>query len=131
MVLWSISIAVGMTVAALCIPLNQLLAKMVSRAVVWLLPLVEEMAKTTAALLIQGTVPLVHLGFGLAELTYDVIWLRGSIGPGALVTVLGHLVLGLVTLIIYRAFGSWAAAVGAAVTLHVIWNWLVWRVSNQ
>ncbi len=131
MVLWALSLAVGLGAALLCAPINRFLAKCFHRAVVWLLPVVEETVKTGAAVLLSVSVPLVHLGFGIAELAFDVLTGKSGASFGLVAAAAVHWVFGLVTVAMFQALDSVVLAVLAAATIHGLWNLIAWQGSNN
>lgn len=99
----------------------QLVGQSGSRVIIVLVaPVMEEIAKTGAALLFNTSVFLTHLVFGVAELAADSRRGRG-IWPGLAALVL-HGVLGLITAWLYRVYASPPVALAAATVLHVFWN---------
>lgn len=84
-------------------------------------PVVEEIAKTGAALFFNTDIFLSHVIFGGVELLLDT--LRGS-GPWpGLVALALHSVLGFVVAWLYQVGASIFIAVFLAVLLHVLWNY--------
>ncbi len=91
-------------------------------AVAALVPLVEEAAKTGAALVIGAPILATHVVFGLIEAGYDIIkpsrfgLLAGFVG------LVGHLAFGLMAGLVYGRLGSGPAAVAAATLAHIFFN---------
>ncbi|MHB0884389.1 MAG: hypothetical protein ACYC6V_08105 [Bacillota bacterium] len=91
-------------------------------AVAALVPLVEETAKTGAALIIGAPILATHVVFGLIEAGYDVSK-RSPFGLLAgFVGLVGHLGFGLTAGWVYGRFGSGPAAVAAATLVHIFFN---------
>ncbi len=96
------------------------------RALVFGTPLLEELCKTGAALLMGAPVLAVHFLFGTVEALVDLLpaGRRGSLRAGA-VSLLGHLFFGAVTMGVAGLAGSWWIGMAAAAVLHMGWNSLV------
>lgn len=93
-----------------------------SRLVIILLaPVVEEAAKTGAALLFNAGIFYTHVVFGSLELIMDTLRRRG-VWPGLAALAL-HSILGFATQWLYRLYGSLALALAVAVLLHAAWNY--------
>jgi len=90
-------------------------------------PLVEEAAKSGAAVLTGSSLVLTHGAFGLIEGIYDA-WGGGAKAvPAALVSLFGHLFYGYVAYLTWRKQGVFWAAVLAGYVVHMLWNLTVLR----
>lgn len=87
---------------------------------VWASPLVEEAAKTGLALLASTSVVLSHACFGAVEAVYE-IWVKKEVGAGGMAFV-SHLLLGIVTVELYRWSNTWPGAALGAAAVHAAWN---------
>ena len=118
-----LALAAGLSAAIIALIGNRWAVRGGDRvAVAILVPLVEESAKTGAALIIGAPILATHITFGLIEAGYDVIkpsrfgLLAGFVG------LAGHLAFGLTAGSVYGRLGSGPAAVAAATLLHVFFN---------
>ncbi|MBS3975718.1 MAG: hypothetical protein KGZ75_03185 [Syntrophomonadaceae bacterium] len=117
-------ILVGSLAAALAFAVNRwLISRFGNRAILFLVPAVEEMLKTGLA--VAAAVPIwpVHLVFGLMEMAYE---LRSGVRlPGltaGLVAVAGHAAFGAVALYVTGITGFWPGGWAAATAAHLAWN---------
>ncbi|MFY9174465.1 MAG: hypothetical protein WAO24_03870 [Peptococcia bacterium] len=100
------------------------------RAVIWLIPPVEEILKTGSALLLGALLPLSHGVFGLLEAVYDyVVSPRWGFWAG-LSSIITHFLLGWATVFIYGLYHSWILSVAVATLLHILWNFIVISLMN-
>lgn len=113
----------GLTAAAAAWLINRyLVARAGERAVIWLVPPVEELLKTGLAIMLGASLPLSHGVFGLLEAVYDYLAsARWGFWAG-LSSIGSHYLLGLCTLFVYKALASWVLSIGLASLLHVLWN---------
>jgi len=111
----------GLTAAALAWSFNRyLVAKGGDRAVIWLIPPLEEILKTGAAIGIGTAVPLVHGVFGLLEAIHDY-WASPRWGFWAGLSSIGsHYFFGWATLLSYRLWGSWLLAILLVSAAHIL-----------
>ena len=102
-----------------------------TRVIVATAPLVEEAAKTGAALTVGASLVLTHGFFGLIEGVYDA-WGSGFRGISAgLVSVVGHTFYGYTTYLIWQhGRGVILALVGGHV-VHLLWNLTVMKFVVQ
>lgn len=95
------------------------------RAVIWLVPPLEEILKTGLAVLWGASMPLAHGAFGLLEAVHDYLSSpRWGLWAG-LCSIITHFLLGWVTLLSYRFYPSWILAILVSSFLHIIWNAVV------
>jgi hypothetical protein len=94
-----------------------------------LIPLVEEITKTSLALVIGSGIVLTHVVFGTIEAIYELHRDR-QIGS-AVVALVAHLFFGILTLGIFQYLGSWILAVLGTVTIHSIWNLIIIRIFTK
>jgi len=102
---------------------NRLALKVMgAREIVLLAPLIEEAAKTGAAVLTGSPLILTHGAFGLIEGVYDA-WNAGLQGLQAGVTSFaGHLFYGYITFMVMQRHHSWLYAILSGYLLHMLWN---------
>lgn len=91
-----------------------------------LVPLLEEMAKTTFALLLKTNIIGTHFVFGCIEGIYDLINSSKKIGRWAAVaSVISHSFFGIVTYFTYTKTDLSIIAIVVAWIFHSGWNWYV------
>lgn len=118
---YTISVSAGLLACALAYAANRVARRMgrVSDALV--VPLIEELLKSSIALLLGASIPLTHLVFGLVEGASELR--RAQRGKtAALLGVASHLSFGLITVVLNQAFGTMIAGVAGAVLVHMVWN---------
>ncbi|KAF1085832.1 hypothetical protein SPSYN_00561 [Sporotomaculum syntrophicum] len=93
--------------------------------IVLVAPVVEEVAKTGSALLLDTDIFLAHMVFGGAELVSDFLN-RRSLWPGLVALVL-HSILGIATAWLLGYVGV-TIAVALVVLLHGLWNYTTVRL---
>ena len=106
---------------------NKLVLKALGeRAIVALVPFIEEMGKSGAAILMQSNIFGTHLVFGVVEGVYDIVVSKAETGKlAALFSVFSHGIFGMITQVTYNRSGSFYVAVLVAWLFHSLWNWLV------
>lgn len=98
-----------------------------TKGIIILAPLVEELAKSGAAIIAGSSMVLTHGMFGLIEGVYDA-WDSGWSGLSAgLLSFLGHIFYGLVTWQVWQKHGVFWLAVIAGYVVHTLWNALVMK----
>ncbi|SET22732.1 hypothetical protein SAMN05660297_01745 [Natronincola peptidivorans] len=91
-----------------------------------LVPLLEEMAKTTFALLLKTNIIGSHFIFGCIEGIYDIFTSSKKIGKWAAVaSILSHSFFGIVTYFTYKKTNIPLIAIIVAWIFHSGWNWYV------
>lgn len=121
--------------------------------IIYIVPLVEELAKTGLAVLFNASIIMVHVSFGLIEGIYDFFYTVGeykrSCGikkanagtscqrslfnarktglSAGLVSLAGHLLYGLVTAWAFTQSGQIAVGVAGGYLVHMLWNLVVMR----
>jgi len=122
----------GLTAAAVAWLINRyLVSRGGDKAVIWLVPPLEEVLKTGSALLLGATVPLAHGVFGLLEAIHDYLASpRWGLWAG-LSSIATHYFLGLCTVLFYSLFSSWLWAIIAASLLHIFWNLIMVGVISR
>lgn len=98
------------------------------KGVVWIIPVWEEIIKTSGALLIGASVPLTHGVFGLVEAVHDSVASRRLGLWAGLASVVSHLLFGETTYYVFRMTGVWISGVTAAALLHIYLNFMVTRL---
>ncbi|MCC5911232.1 MAG: hypothetical protein JJT76_12415 [Clostridiaceae bacterium] len=91
-----------------------------------LVPLLEEIVKTTFAFLLGTSIVGVHFIFGCVEGIYDIITSSKKIGKWAAVaSILSHSFFGIVTYLTFLKTGYSFIAVLLSWIFHSGWNWYV------
>ncbi|GAB4268290.1 hypothetical protein [Thermincola ferriacetica] len=92
-----------------------------TEGIMFITPLLEETAKTLSAVLLQQSVVLVHGAFGVIEAGYDLTIKKQTSPIAALVSLLGHLFYGIITLLGFMKWGTWPGIM-LAYAAHTFWN---------
>ena len=110
---------------------GRLLLKILGKAAVPLVnPLVEELSKSSAALIWpQVGFVFVHLGFGLIESVKE--FSRPSGVTAAVLSIITHSFFGGLTAFVYRFTGSFMAAVSAAGLVHMLYNTFIYDLTQK
>lgn len=123
---------IGCLMAGLSFLLNKALLKYVGlKAVISYSPVVEEITKSLCSYYLAADILVTHVVFGVLEAGYD--WYnvpnrqRGVYA--AIVSIVGHSLFGVITLIgLYMSGSIWVAIAGAS-CVHVVWNITLIRLS--
>lgn len=97
------------------------------RGIILLVPVYEEIVKTSAALLSGAAVPLTHGVFGLVEAVHDGLTSRRLGFWAGLAGIISHWLFGQVTYLVFRTVGYWTIGIIAAALLHIYLNLLMVR----
>jgi hypothetical protein len=126
-------ITAGFLSAFFALAINTKLAKYSKRsAVTFGAPVVEEILKTSAAVVLGGSIFLSHLIFGTVEAIYDVAKKSDKKAVVAGISaVLSHTILGLVTAFASEVLKNLFAGIFVACILHIGWNSWVMKLSCQ
>lgn len=97
-------------------------------AVIWIIPILEEMTKTSMAFILGASIPLTHLLFGLIEAIHDYVK-----GPrlgllAGILSILGHGLFGWSTIWIFFLTKSLVFSILLVSTIHIIWNIVMVRL---
>ena len=102
-----------------------------AKVIVATAPLVEEAAKTGAALTMGASLVLTHSFFGLIEGVYDA-WGSGFRGISAgLVSLAGHAFYGYITYLIWQHRAGFGLALAGGYIVHLLWNLTVMKFVVQ
>lgn len=98
-----------------------------TKVIVVAAPLLEETAKSGAAVLTGSSLVLTHGVFGLVEAIYDAwsSWPRGF--SAALASLAGHVFYGCVAYFTWQKQGVFWSAVMSGYTVHMLWNLTVMK----
>jgi len=99
----------------------------IPNALVWLVPLIEETAKSGSAVLFGTSIPAVHVLFGLAESVHDVLGFEAQDVIAALLSILGHTLFGLIAYLVSKTTGHLVWGIIASAVVHIGWNWIALR----
>lgn len=120
----------GMGAALAAYIINRLFLKITrEQAIVYLVPLTEELVKTTAAILLGGWLPGVHFVFGIIEAIYDFFHgrIKGMACLAAVMSMISHGIFGIITHYFYLWTHSLVAAILVATVIHGTWNYFATR----
>jgi len=93
------------------------------RAIIWLIPWLEEFFKTGIAVFSGASILLTHGVFGTIEAIYDyTVSPRWGIWAG-LLSMGSHWLYGVVTVLVTQQTSSWLGGILSAGFLHVLWNY--------
>ncbi|MFZ5436391.1 MAG: hypothetical protein ACOZCF_08840 [Bacillota bacterium] len=99
----------------------------VPHALVWLVPLIEETAKSGSAVFFGTSIPAVHVLFGLAESAHDILGFKARDVVAALLSILGHTFFGLIAYSVSETTGYLVWGIIASGVVHIGWNWIALR----
>jgi hypothetical protein len=117
------AIPASIAAAIVAFLLNKYTVRAVGRsAVVTASPVIEEASKTILAVALGAPVVAAHLGFGMIEGLYDLSKGRPVSGLALGLSVLSHLVFGLVTYAAGGLAASWLVGFAVAALIHTVWN---------
>ncbi len=86
-------------------------------------PFLEEILKTSGAVLFRTDIFFVHATFGTVEAIYDINTGAHSISAG-LFSFLGHIIFGYISSVIFL-YSNIIFALAAGISAHVLWNLFV------
>lgn len=118
--------------AGLSFLLNRALLKHIGNiTVISMSPAVEEMSKTLLAYYLDADIFATHVTFGLLEAVYD--WYNGTkdSGKAAALSIAGHSLFGVLTLVVLKLAGSIWPALGAGLATHLAWNVTMIRLIRE
>jgi len=125
-----LSLFLGAAAAALSWEGNKLIGKWSGKGWVYLAALLEETSKTGAAVIFGGDILLTHLFFGAVEGCWEYFNRRNGFYAG-LTALASHSIFGFITLSAYRFYGTLPPAVGAGLLSHIVWNFLVIKLTAE
>ncbi|KAB3531847.1 hypothetical protein [Alkaliphilus serpentinus] len=102
------------------------LKKIGNKGLITVVPLIEEISKSLAAVLFSTSLLGTHFIFGIIEGGYDIITSSKKIGKmAALASVISHSIFGLITWQVYFRIGRILPAIIIACLFHSGWNWYI------
>ncbi|WP_028306555.1 hypothetical protein [Desulfitibacter alkalitolerans] len=99
------------------------------KGVVFFGPFAEELFKTGLALIFNTSIILTHIVFGFAEAVMDYKNTKKSLG--AMVSLVSHTILGIITYGLFILLGSIYIALLIAAIVHISWNKFVMDIVLQ
>ncbi|OCL25751.1 hypothetical protein U472_15635 [Orenia metallireducens] len=113
----------GLLASFLAFIINRYLVSIIgNQAIIYIIPIIEEILKTTLFYIFGGNLILVHLIFGIIEGIFD--YLNNKVA--ALLAVLSHLLFAYITLTIWN-LSNIVLAILTASLIHMAWNYLIGR----
>ncbi len=101
-----------------------LVKKLGNKAIIFIIPLLEEIFKTGSYYFFAKNLLLVHLIFGIVEGLFD--YYNSKIA--ALSAILSHLTFGYITLLVWEISYSLLIGVFFSALVHILWNYIVGRI---
>lgn len=103
-----------------------ILKRMGNKGLVTVVPLIEEISKTAAAISVNTSILGTHFIFGVIEGGYDIITSSKKIGKlAALASIISHSIFGLITWQVYVKMGRIIPAIAISCLFHSGWNWYI------
>jgi hypothetical protein len=99
-------------------------------AVAVTVPILEEILKTSAAILLGTSIYYAHFSFGLVEAIWDMKANNNGFRP-AVFSLVTHSIFGLITIIVYRLSGFLTLGITFSIIVHILWNSYIIRFSGQ
>jgi hypothetical protein len=117
----------GLLVATMSFFINKyLVAKLGNWAIIYLIPLCEELLKTGAYYFIGGNLVIIHLIFGIVEAKFDILNSKGA----AALAIVTHSVFGGLTFYCLILTKNLVLAILITILIHLFWNYLMGRGNN-
>lgn len=115
----------GLLAAFLAFIINRYLVyRLGNEAIIYIIPILEELLKTGFYYIFGGNLIIIHLIFGLIEGIFD--YFNNKLA--ALLALISHLSFGYITLIIWKA-SNLALAILVTSLIHMSWNYLIGRLT--
>lgn len=120
-------ILAGVVAALISYMSNKLALKKIGNiGIIIAVPFIEEVSKTVLALILNTSLIVTHLIFGLIEGIYDIVNSSEDAGIwAALVSLISHSAFGAATFLTMRAGYSIYWGIFLAWLLHSGWNWYI------
>ena len=124
---------IGCLMAGLSFLLNKLLLRYIGiKVVISYSPVVEELTKTLCSYYLSADILVTHIIFGILEALYD--WFNRQSGErgfiAAVLSIVGHTLFGGITVLVFNLSGSIFIGIVAGVSVHLVWNVTLIRLSN-
>lgn len=118
----------GMLAAGVAFIINRLGVGLIGlKAIIFFVPLIEELAKTLSAYYFSVSILLTHLVFGLIEAGYDFFTSPKKGLTAGLISIVGHSFFGWMTTLAYFYSNNILIGLVAGLSVHMIWNGVVMK----
>lgn len=122
------SLAASVIAAAATLLVNRLALRFLGTGVIiWLVPVLEEVTKTSVALLWHAPLLITHIFFGAVEAVYDMATSPETGMAAGLLSVFGHALFGYAVVLGLQRFDSILIGAAAGILLHILWNSVVMK----
>lgn len=112
-----------MMAALLAWPINTWLVRLGGeKTIAFLIPLWEEIVKTGFALILNTSIILTHITFGLIEGGHDLRTAGKNGVTAAIASVVSHFIFGMITAGIFSFTNNTSWGLMGSVLIHLIWN---------
>ncbi|NLT94969.1 MAG: hypothetical protein GXW85_05445 [Clostridia bacterium] len=98
-------------------------------AVMGMVPIIEEVLKTYAAILLGASIFYAHFAFGFLEAIWDMKVNSNGFLP-AVFSLVTHSFFGFLTIIIYNLSGFFTLGICLSIIVHGLWNSYIIRISK-
>ncbi|MCR1899017.1 hypothetical protein NSA47_08465 [Irregularibacter muris] len=118
----------GMIAALIAYGCNKLLLRWQGdKAIIYTVPLVEEVSKSLTAYFISGGLILTHIIFGIIEALYDLIHTKSEkVGfIAAIMSIVSHGIFGILTAYLYKWTGMILLSIFITAISHSLWNYFI------
>lgn len=123
------SFFIGVVAAALAWHLNKLVAYLPARGILLVPPFIEEVVKTTPAVILETNIIFTHFFFGAVEGLYEAIGADGGLYLKGVSALLSHTAFGAVTALVYIRYGTLVPALAAGYLAHATWNSIIFMMT--
>lgn len=124
------SFFIGVVAAALAWHLNKLVAYLPARGMLLLPPFIEEVVKTTPAVVLETNIIFTHFFFGAVEGLYEAFTAGGGGYLKGVSALFSHTAFGTVTALVYMRYGALVPALAAGYLAHATWNCFIFIISG-
>ena len=118
----------GMVSALIAYGFNRILLRwQKEKSILFMIPFVEEVSKTSVAILSHSSMIGVHVVFGVIEAFYDVIHTKEQRVAliAAVLSLISHSIFGIISYYLYDWTRCSVLAIIAATIIHSIWNYFI------
>jgi hypothetical protein len=99
-------------------------------AIAVIVPILEEVLKTSIAVLLGASIFYAHFTFGLMEAIWDMKVNINGFRP-ALYSLITHSIFGFITIIVYKLSGFLTLGISVSIIVHVLWNSYIIKSSER
>ncbi len=119
----------GLLAAGVAWVMNRFVVKYLGEAaIIWVIPWLEEVIKTSMAIFSGASLILTHGFFGLVEAFHDYLASPRWGMLAGFFSIMSHWFYGWVTVVLYEQTSSWLVGLFCAGVLHVFWNYVMVRL---